>query len=257
MVVDLDQTIIHATVDPTVAEWQRDPNNPNYSAVKDVQAFQLVDDGSVPLLPFQLDGAKFLLLTSPTPEWPALGPGSVAALEKASSLLRAHGASVEEIELPEEFRSMYKYHLQVLSGDGRVAFLPEYTSANDQLHASLIDHVENTEKYTRRDQLKAFDELAAMRPRMDRLAEKYAAIIAPSVLDEAPMGHENTGDAAFCGPWTAMHMPVVNVPGFKGENGLPVGVSLISGRYRDQHLLRVCREVGKVFETEGGWERRV
>lgn len=45
LVVDLDQTIIHATVDPTVAEWQGDPSNPNYDAVKDVRAFQLVDDG--------------------------------------------------------------------------------------------------------------------------------------------------------------------------------------------------------------------
>ena len=44
LVVDLDQTIIHATVDPTVAEWQKDPENPNYDAVKDVRAFQLVDD---------------------------------------------------------------------------------------------------------------------------------------------------------------------------------------------------------------------
>ncbi|KIW05699.1 uncharacterized protein PV09_03559 [Verruconis gallopava] len=45
LVVDLDQTIIHATVDPTVAEWQKDPDNPNYDAVKDVKAFQLLDDG--------------------------------------------------------------------------------------------------------------------------------------------------------------------------------------------------------------------
>jgi RNA polymerase II subunit A-like phosphatase len=45
LVVDLDQTIIHATVDPTVAEWQKDPENPNYDAVKDVKAFQLLDDG--------------------------------------------------------------------------------------------------------------------------------------------------------------------------------------------------------------------
>jgi RNA polymerase II subunit A-like phosphatase len=45
LVVDLDQTIIHATVDPTVAEWQKDPENPNYEAVKDVRKFQLVDDG--------------------------------------------------------------------------------------------------------------------------------------------------------------------------------------------------------------------
>lgn len=45
LVVDLDQTIIHATVDPTVSEWQQDPENPNYEAVKDVKPFQLIDDG--------------------------------------------------------------------------------------------------------------------------------------------------------------------------------------------------------------------
>lgn len=45
LVVDLDQTIIHACIEPTIGEWQRDPNSPNYEAVKDVKAFQLNDDG--------------------------------------------------------------------------------------------------------------------------------------------------------------------------------------------------------------------
>lgn len=45
LVVDLDQTIIHACIDPTVGEWQNDPSSPNYNAVKDVKAFQLNDDG--------------------------------------------------------------------------------------------------------------------------------------------------------------------------------------------------------------------
>lgn len=45
LVVDLDQTIIHAAVDPTIAVWQKDKDNPNYEAVKDVRAFQLIDDG--------------------------------------------------------------------------------------------------------------------------------------------------------------------------------------------------------------------
>jgi RNA polymerase II subunit A-like phosphatase len=44
LVVDLDQTIIHACIEPTVGEWQRDPNSPNYEAVKDVRSFQLKDD---------------------------------------------------------------------------------------------------------------------------------------------------------------------------------------------------------------------
>ncbi|KAF3907066.1 hypothetical protein ABW21_db0200638 [Orbilia brochopaga] len=46
LVVDLDQTIIQATVDPTVGEWRDDPSNPNYDAVKDVAAFQLLDEGA-------------------------------------------------------------------------------------------------------------------------------------------------------------------------------------------------------------------
>ncbi|RFU73953.1 rna polymerase ii subunit a c-terminal domain phosphatase [Trichoderma arundinaceum] len=45
LVVDLDQTIIHACIEPTIGEWQRDKTNPNHDAVKDVKSFQLNDDG--------------------------------------------------------------------------------------------------------------------------------------------------------------------------------------------------------------------
>lgn len=45
LVVDLDQTIIHACIEPTIGEWQRNPQSPNFDAVKDVRSFQLNDDG--------------------------------------------------------------------------------------------------------------------------------------------------------------------------------------------------------------------
>ena len=45
LIVDLDQTIIHATVDPTVGEWMKDENNPNWKALKDVGKFKLGIDG--------------------------------------------------------------------------------------------------------------------------------------------------------------------------------------------------------------------
>lgn len=48
LVVDLDQTVIHATVDPTVGEWQRDTLNPNYPYVKDVRSFSLEEEALVP-----------------------------------------------------------------------------------------------------------------------------------------------------------------------------------------------------------------
>ena len=45
LIVDLDQTIIHVTVDPTVKEWAHDIHNPNWQVLKDVRAFQLGSDG--------------------------------------------------------------------------------------------------------------------------------------------------------------------------------------------------------------------
>lgn len=45
LVVDLDQTIIHACIEPTIGEWQRDAQSPNHEAVKDIQSFQLPEDG--------------------------------------------------------------------------------------------------------------------------------------------------------------------------------------------------------------------
>jgi RNA polymerase II subunit A-like phosphatase len=46
LIVDLDQTILHATVDPTVGEWKNDPQNPNYGALSKVGMFRLRTDGS-------------------------------------------------------------------------------------------------------------------------------------------------------------------------------------------------------------------
>lgn len=44
LVVDLDQTVIQTTNDPTVYAWQQDSSNPNYAAVKDVKSFFLMEN---------------------------------------------------------------------------------------------------------------------------------------------------------------------------------------------------------------------
>ncbi|KAL8655594.1 MAG: hypothetical protein Q9226_002990 [Calogaya cf. arnoldii] len=46
LVVDLDQTVIQACVEPTIGDWMKDSENPNHEAVKDVQEFQLVEDAA-------------------------------------------------------------------------------------------------------------------------------------------------------------------------------------------------------------------
>ncbi|KAH6686440.1 glutamyl-tRNA amidotransferase subunit A [Plectosphaerella plurivora] len=217
-------------------------------------AFALADDAPPPT-DFQVKGAKFALLK--TVVWPQVGPGTAAALDKAAELLRAHGAEVEEISLPSDLDGLPEWHATVLDSDGRTAFLPDYTVSKDKISAQLIGHVENSNKISRKAQLEAFDKMAAARPVVDEILEKYAAVLVPSVADEAPLGIEKTGSAAFCVIWTALHTPVINVPGFKGENSMPIGVSLVAPRYHDRKLLAVAKKVGEVFEAEGGWKRSV
>jgi Asp-tRNA(Asn)/Glu-tRNA(Gln) amidotransferase A subunit family amidase len=161
--------------------------------------FAIHDDAPVPEN-FTVKGSKFALLK--TMVWPKVGSGTAAALESAVSLLRAHGAEVEEISLPEHLDSLPAWHATVLSSDGRTAFLPEYTVAKDRISTQLVGHVENVEKISRKAQLEAFDHIAAARPVVDGILSKYAAVITPSVPDEAPLGIETTGSAAFCLIWT-------------------------------------------------------
>lgn len=85
LVVDLDQTIIHATVDPTVGEWQRDTLNPNYPYVKDVRLFSLEEEA---LVPPGWVGAR----PPPSKCWyyVKLRPGLAEFLQRASELYELH-----------------------------------------------------------------------------------------------------------------------------------------------------------------------
>lgn len=161
--------------------------------------FAIFDDVPPPSN-FTIKGSKFAFLK--TMVWPDVGPGTTAALEKAVSLLRAHGAEVEEIRLPDQLNDLPTWHATVLASEGRTAFLPEYSVAKDRISEQLVGHVENSGKISRKAQLEAFDNISTARPVVDAILNKYDAVITPSVPDEAPLGIEKTGSAAFCLIWT-------------------------------------------------------
>lgn len=46
LLLDLDQTVIHATVDPTIGTWLNDPNNANFPLLNDVYSFILPEKGN-------------------------------------------------------------------------------------------------------------------------------------------------------------------------------------------------------------------
>ena len=49
-------------------------------------------------------------------------------------------------------------------------------------------------------------------------------------------------------------MPVLNIPAFMGANGMPIGLSVVPGRFLDQKLLGICKVLSEPLMTEGGWK---
>ncbi len=211
-----------------------------------------------------------------TPMWPRAGPGTVAAMEKAAGILRDNGVDVHEVSLPKELgdlQTLKEVQEVIMSGEARAAFLREYMVDKAQLDPEIAALVENSGKYSRKQMIQALDSYAAMRPIADWFAGGYAAIITPSAVDEAPLGLDDMGSPAFNTLWTVsistsqnasnselmvfqgLHMPVINIPAFVGQHGMPVGLSLVAGRYQDRQLLRVATTLSEPLMAQGGWKK--
>ena len=215
-------------------------------------AFRIQDDEPVPGAPFKLEGARIGFCK--THNWPKAGPGTVNAMSKAQAILRKHGATVSDIDLPNDFRSILAHHAAVLQGEGLTSFLGQYLLDKPNLHPSISAYVDNSTHLTHAQLLEAYDAVARLRPVFDSIAKQYDLVLTPSVIDEAPLGLEETGDMSMCSMWTILHVPALNLVGFEGESGMPVGLTAVGARYLDRRLLWAARAVGEVFEAEGGWK---
>ena len=208
--------------------------------------FALQDRAPPP--PFTLKGAYIAACRSPA--WDKTEPATRAAFERAITLLREAGAEVEPLDLPAAFDEMPEHQAVVMAGEAEPTFLSEIRAQGDLLHDDLKALATNARGVTRAGLLAALDAAAAGRVEFDALASRYDAVLTPSARGEAPQG-ATTGDAALNAMWTLLHVPVIQVPGFKGPNGLPVGLSLTSPRYTDRRLIGVAQAVGPLFEARG------
>jgi RNA polymerase II subunit A-like phosphatase len=60
LLLDLDQTVVHATVDSTVKEWLENPNNPNFPALDEVHQFSLNESPTIYYLKLRPGTRKLL-----------------------------------------------------------------------------------------------------------------------------------------------------------------------------------------------------
>ncbi|PWI68483.1 hypothetical protein PCL_02252 [Purpureocillium lilacinum] len=195
--------------------------------------------------PFRVRDARIAMVK--THVWELARPATRAAWQRARELLVGAGAQIEDVDLPGGFARAHAWREVIAGSEARSAFLSRYLEDKDKLHETLRPFVERRRTPGREEMLEAHDGVAALRREWDSVAARYDAVITPSVTGEAPEGLGDTGSAIFNAMWTVLHAPTLNVPGFVGENGMPVGLTVAGGRYTDMEVLRAGKAIGEVF----------
>ncbi len=177
----------------------------------------------------------------PSPHWAHAHDSTRRVMDEAMALLRSSGASVEEADLPASFSDVLDAHMTILMYEISRAMAFEYFNHRSMLSEKLRALLERGFAVRFGDYRDARALLVARRLEADAHVIRYDVLLTPSASGEAPAGINTPSDMLFQRFWTALHLPVVSIPGFTGVTGLPVGIQIVGTRGRDAHLLSVCR----------------
>ena len=145
---------------------------------------------------------------------------------------------IDEIELPEGFVDIPEWHKVIMESDMARSFSAEYTKSKHKLSNNIIEAIERGMKYTAVEYNNALSKIDAANIYFNQFFYDYDAILTPSASGEAPKGLKSTGNPIFCTIWTFCGMPCISLPLLQGNNGLPIGVQLVSSLFDDERLFR-------------------
>jgi len=176
-----------------------------------------------------------------TPAWRHAETATVRAVETAAQQLARNDVVVTDVELPPEFELFLDAQSDVLRFEAARVFAFERTRRAESLAPSSRDELAAGAAIPRHRYLEAQALLGRCRVIFAAAIAPFDVLLAASAPGEAPAGLGNTGEAMF-NRWTSgLRVPCLNVPGFRGPNGLPVGVQLIAALDDDARLLRAAK----------------
>ena len=173
-----------------------------------------------------------------TPAWHHAEEATVRAVETAAQRLAAHGAVVEELALPEEFDSFLDAQSDVLRFEAARVFAFERTRRADLLSPSSRVELAAGAAVPRARYLEAQALIVRCRAAFTTAIASFDFLLSASAPGEAPSGLHDTGEATFNRWSSGLRIPCVNLPGFTGPAGLPVGIQILGAIDDDRRLLR-------------------
>ena len=192
-----------------------------------------------------------------TPAWPHAEPATVRAVETAAAQLARNGVAVDEIELPAEFERFLDAQSDVLRFEAARVFAFERTQRAELLSPSSRKELAAGAAIPRQRYREAQALIARCRALFAAAIAPFDLLLSASAPGEAPAGLDNTGEATFNRWGSGLLVPCINLPGFTGPSGLPVGVQLMGAIDDDFRLLCAAKWIAAhIGEAAGDAESR-
>jgi Asp-tRNA(Asn)/Glu-tRNA(Gln) amidotransferase A subunit family amidase len=218
------------------------------------------DPASSPLASFSFDLANGLdplgpprLLIMHPPFWERVQPAQRGLLDAIAKKLVAAGATVETKEWPENLEQIWALANTILSYEAALIHSDLVTRAPDRTSEHLKNLVANGKKTSEAIYASAREQQELLRHSFSDVFTGIDAVLSVPAFGEAPPGLSDTGDAAFCTPWTFLGLPAITLPVGFGPAGLPLGIQLTGANREDFKLARIASWCEQVIGYERSW----
>jgi len=190
---------------------------------------------------------RFAILKSPFDE--LLSQDQVDTVKNAVALLKASGASIEELSLPQTYWDGIEALAVLMSCEASEVHKKHFERFPELLGTDIKELIEKGNAHSEEDYVEAKNLQIALRMSIGKYFEHFDAILAPPATGEAPKGLSFTGNPIFCSLWTFIGTPSIALPVCKSSNGLPLGVQLIGNYRADEKLVNMAAFAEASFQA--------
>jgi len=210
--------------------------------LRDLAMLQAIATGVPPASPAaELKGVRVGVCR--TFNWHQALPEAVDALERAGKELKSRGAIVHDVDMPDVFTGIEDSFRVISSVEGARAL-----AAEAREHFAQLNYwVQAGQKTARQTDQAQFDKaelhVIACMAAMAEIFSSCDVVLTPSTCGEATTDLTGISNSAFNRTWTLLQGPCVNIPAYRGPNGMPVGVQIVGPVGSDSRTLAFAQTI--------------
>lgn len=176
----------------------------------------------------------------PSFPWTAVDGTAAAALDAAAARLRAAGADVVPVALPDALHDAVGVHRTIMLAEAARNLAPLRRRADALLSATLRAALDEGARIGTAEAARAAAARRAMIAAGSDWLVRYDALLVPPAPAAAPQGLAGTGDPSCCTLASLLGAPAIVLPVARDAGGLPLGLQLVAAPGRDAAVLDVA-----------------